>query len=84
MKRLIDVKWQQFGRKGAIINLGLNLLYAIMWTVLAVTSTTDGQNLYLPWSENVWRLVVSIIVCLMTTDEIRRQITGNCILYNHN
>lgn len=76
MKRLIDVKWQQFGRNGAVSNLGLNLLYAILWTILGVTSTTDGDELYLPWSRKAWRLVLSGIVCLMTVDEVRRQITG--------
>jgi uncharacterized membrane protein YhdT len=76
MKRLIDVKWQQFGRKGAVFNLCLNLLYAILWTILAVTSPTEGDQLYFPWSRNAWRLVISVIVCLMTIDEIRKQITG--------
>ncbi|XP_028395796.1 transient receptor potential cation channel subfamily V member 3-like [Dendronephthya gigantea] len=76
MKRLIDVKWQQFGRNGAVSNLGLNLLYAILWTILGVTSTTNGDELYLPWSRKAWRLVLSGVVCLMTIDEVRRQITG--------
>ena len=76
MKRLIDVKWQKFGRQGAVSNLGLNLIYAILWTILAVTSPKDGDELYLPWSRKAWRLVISVVVCLMTIDEIRKQVTG--------
>ena len=76
MKRFIDVKWQQFGRTGAVSNLCFNLLYAIMWTILAVTSPTEGDELYLPWSRKAWRLVISVLLCLMTINEIRKQITG--------
>ena len=76
MKRLIDVKWQKFGRQGAVSSLCLNMLYAILWTILAVTSPLQGDELYLPWSRKAWRLVISGIVCLMTIDEIRRQVTG--------
>ena len=76
MKRLIDVKWQQFGRKGAVSNLSLNLLYALLWTIFAVMSPARGEEFYTPWSRNIWKLVIFGIVCLMTVDEIRRQITG--------
>jgi len=38
--RLIDVRWQQFGRRVAWWNLLLNVLYVVIWTVVAV---------YVPW-----------------------------------
>ena len=82
MKRLIDVKWQQFGRKGAVSNLSLNLLYALLWTIFAVMSPAQGEEFYTPWSRNVWKLVIFGIVCVMTVDEIRKQITGNIHNYN--
>lgn len=81
MQRLILVKWQKFGRLWAITDLAMNLVYAILWSVLAVTSPIDGKELYLPWSEKAWRLAIFVIVCLMTLDEIRRQITGNNVHY---
>ncbi|XP_046860869.1 transient receptor potential channel pyrexia-like isoform X4 [Xenia sp. Carnegie-2017] len=76
MKRLVDVKWQQFGRHEAICNFVINILYAVLWTILAVTSPADANALYLPWLKNSWRIALSMIVCLMTLDEIRRQVTG--------
>jgi len=36
--RLIDVTWNSYGRKAAWINLLINILYVLIWTVFAVIS----------------------------------------------
>lgn len=36
-QRLINVKWEQFGKIGAWLDLVLNTIYAILWTILGVT-----------------------------------------------
>ena len=74
MRRLIGVKWQIYGKWGAILDLVLNLIYTILWTVLAVTLPKHGRDLYIPLKSNVWRLVIVFILILLTLVEIRKQI----------
>ena len=76
MQRLIFIKWQKFGKFGATKDLVINLLYAVLWTVLAVSTPTHGDSFYIPLKANAWRLMISILVCLLTIDEIRKQLTG--------
>ncbi|XP_028408521.1 uncharacterized protein LOC114531074 [Dendronephthya gigantea] len=74
MQRLIGLKWQMYGKWGAILDLVINLVYAILWTVLAVTLPRIGQDLYWPLAEHSWRLVIGILLILFTIMEIRKQI----------
>ena len=76
MQRLIGVKWQMYGKWGAIFDLVINLFYTMLWTVLGITLPKHGRDLYLPLGANSWRLTIGIIVILLTILEIRKQITS--------
>ena len=73
-QRLINVKWEKFGKTGAWMSLILNIIFAILWTVLAVTQPLDASKHYTPLSSNWWRLFVEIVVILLTINEIRVQV----------
>ena len=76
MQRLIGVKWQMYGKWGAIQDLVLNVVYTILWTVLAVTLPIHGRDLYLPIVKNSWRLIIGILLIILTMLEIRKQVIG--------
>ena len=40
MKKFIDVKWEVYGRKGAIIQLGLGVLLVSLWSITSVLNKT--------------------------------------------
>ena len=42
--RLLRIKWNLFGKKGALKLFALNLLYTINWTILGLI--LPGKNLY--------------------------------------
>ena len=73
MQRLIGVKWQMYGKRGAIFDLMINLIYTVLWTVLAVTLPKYGKDLYVPIVPNSWRLIIGIFLILLTLVEIRKQ-----------
>ena len=81
MQRLISVKWKMYGKWGAILDLVINLVYTILWTVLAVTLPKHGRDLYLPVGEKSWRLVIGILLMFLTILEIRKQIIGKINLH---
>ena len=74
MQRLIGVKWKMYGKWGAILDLVINLIYTILWSVLGVTLSKSGKDLYSPLSSNVWRLIIVAIIILLTLVETRKQI----------
>ena len=76
MQRLIAVKWQMYGKWGANLDLIINLVYTVLWTVIAVTLPSYGRELYLPLAENSWRLIIGIFLILFTIVEIRKQIVS--------
>lgn len=66
-QRLIDVKWQQFGRRGVVLQLLVQLFYVFIWTALAVTlHLREDGNFYSPVSKYWWRIVLETIACSMT------------------
>jgi hypothetical protein len=83
MQRLIAVKWQMYGKWGAILDLVVNLVYTILWTVLAVTLPRHGRDLYIPLTTNIWRLFIVGILVLLTLVEIKKQIFSKlgCLLH---
>ena len=76
MQRLIGVKWQMYGKWGAIFDLIINLIYTILWTVLAVTLPKKGEDMYNPLGKNTWRLIIVAILILLTLVEARKQIVS--------
>ncbi|XP_046851856.1 alpha-latrocrustotoxin-Lt1a-like [Xenia sp. Carnegie-2017] len=76
MQRLVGVKWQMYGKFGAVFDLTINLIYTTLWTVLAITLPINGRDLYLPLAQNSWRLIVGIFLFLFTILEIRKQVVN--------
>ena len=58
------------------MDLVLNLMYTILWTVEGVTMPRHGYELYHPPEENIWRLIISGILILCTLMEIKKQVTS--------
>ena len=78
-QRLINVKWEKFGKTGAWMSLIVNIIFAILWTLLAVTQPLDASQHYTPLSSQWWRLSVEIVVILLTINEIRIQVVNTFI-----
>ena len=79
MRRLIAVKWNIYGKKGAILDVVLNLIYTILWTVEGVTLPKYGHELYLPVRKNIARIIISGLIILFTLAEIKRQVLRELI-----
>ena len=74
MQRLISVKWRMYGKWGAIQALVMNLVYTILWSVIGVSLPKTGREMYEPLKENVWRLLIGILLILLTLWEIKIQV----------
>ncbi|XP_046853071.1 transient receptor potential cation channel subfamily V member 3-like [Xenia sp. Carnegie-2017] len=84
IRRLISVKWRVFGKLGGIGALLLNLLYATLWTVLAVTIPTKDKDAYLPLPEKVWRWIIAVLIAVLTIYEIVQQVSGTLKVQKEN
>ncbi len=79
VQRLIDLKWNHYGKSGAIWDLMLNLGYAILWTIFSLALCHRARDLYLPLGSKGWLLGIVIAIVIMTTNEIRKQIKGTAV-----
>lgn len=60
-ERLIEIKWHQFGRRGTILQIFLQVLYVLLCTSLGVTihfGSDAKTNYYWPSSKYWWRIVL--------------------------
>jgi hypothetical protein len=76
VQRLIDLKWEHYGRAGAIWNLMVNLGYAILWTILSLALCHRAKDIYSPLGSRWWLLCIVIVIIIMTGNEIKKHITG--------
>lgn len=74
IQRLIKVKWNYFGKRGAWIQVVVNLFFVLVWTVLGITTPSRAGELYEPIKEKWWRITLSIIGVLMTLNFIRQEV----------
>ena len=74
MRRLISVKWNFYGKRGAVLDLVFNLIYTILWSIVGVTLPRHGKELYLPLKKNILTITIHGLIVLFTLFEIKRQI----------
>lgn len=74
IQRLIAVKWNYFGKRGAWVQVITNLFFVILWTVLGVTSPYKANEFFYPMENKWWRVVLGIIAILMTLNLIRQEV----------
>ena len=73
-QRLITVKWDYFGRRGAWFQAFISFLFVLVWTILGVTLPREPSEFYSPLSATSWRLALGILGVLMTCNEIKREL----------
>ncbi len=65
-QRLLFVKWQQFGKKGSLKLMFLNLFYTLIWTILGILIPREGENFYTPLKTQWWRIILEFIAVSLT------------------
>ncbi|KAK6191478.1 hypothetical protein SNE40_003156 [Patella caerulea] len=68
-RRLIDMMWSKFGAKGAWINLIINFIYIVLWTIIGVAIEYDERYLY-KFPDHWWRIVLLISAVALTVWQI--------------
>ena len=74
MQRLIETKWEKFGKRWAWFDFFVNTMSAITWTIMGVTLPLDNVELYNPLQKTWWRMVLACVALLLTIYEILKQI----------
>lgn len=74
IQRLIAVKWNYFGKRGAWWQVITNLFFVILWTVLGVTTPYKANELFDPIGKKWWRVVIGSLALLMTLNFIRQEV----------
>ena len=72
--RLIQVKWNYFGRTRAWTQLFMNVFLAVVVTTLAVLHPNDVSTYYTPLTQYWWRIVLESFAVLLTFNEIKNEI----------
>ena len=76
MQRLIDNKWNYFGRRATLLDLCFYIVFNILWTAMSMLTPPTGKELYDPLSENAWRLVLLLVIGMMIIYQVARQLKG--------
>lgn len=78
--KLIQMKWELFGKMNALVVLAINIIYTLLWTAIGVTLPQDHKEpFYTPLKEKWWRLLIEVIGALMTLAFIVR--VCNCTFF---
>ncbi|XP_012558139.2 uncharacterized protein LOC100201978 isoform X1 [Hydra vulgaris] len=61
--QLITIKWNLFGRMYSMVDVVINFLYTLLWTVIGITLPKGETNnsFYTPFSVNWWRITLELI-----------------------
>ena len=65
-QKLLDVKWDLFGKWGTFGLVAINLIYTLIWTILGILLPRHGENYYTPMSSNWWRMLLELFGLLLT------------------
>jgi len=66
-KRLLEVKWDQFGWSGTVKMIFIHALFVLLWTALGVTlHLREDFEYYNPPNVYWWRIVLETLACMMT------------------
>lgn len=66
-KRLLQVKWSNFAHRKHCINLLLQLLFVVLWSIVGVTTPADSTREYSkPIAEVWWRIVLETFAVFIT------------------
>ncbi|XP_076599549.1 transient receptor potential cation channel subfamily A member 1, partial [Chaetodon auriga] len=73
--KLIQVKWQLYGRLGAWLLLILNFLFNVSWTTVAISVSVhrDSPDRYI-LPQDWWRVLFVVLALLLTLEEVLREI----------
>ena len=80
MQRLVDMKWNQYGKYWTFLDLTVNLVYAILFTIFAVKTPNVGEELYLPLSDKAWRIFLGLVLILLNTYMMYLQVRGMLVV----
>ena len=81
MHRLIHNKWMYFGRTATILDLCFHIVFIILWTTMSMLTPPTGQELYDPLSQNAWRVVLGLVICIMIIYKIGMQVRGRFYMF---
>ncbi|XP_072170292.1 uncharacterized protein [Diadema setosum] len=66
-RQLVEVKWDKFGKRGAIKQMIFNLIFILMWSILGVSLENPFEYSF---PEDIWRLVLEICGVALTVYQI--------------
>ncbi|KAG1941629.1 transient receptor potential channel pyrexia [Pimephales promelas] len=72
--KLITVKWNLYGRRGAWILLLFNFLFIVSWTTVAISVSVrpNGDRYKLP--EDWWRVLLVVLALVLTVGAVYREV----------
>ena len=65
MQRLIEAKWNWFGKIGACVHFAINLFFCITWTVLLCTLPDNVNKLHSSLPQDSYHIVLEVLVVLI-------------------
>lgn len=74
MQRLIQIKWDQYGRFSNMYQLIFHTIFGIAWTAVALGTPENSDNLYKDITAKIWRITLGVMIILMTVYDIGMQI----------
>lgn len=64
---LIQLKWNLFGKKHALLFLAINFIYTLIWTAIGITiPKKETVSYYSPVNKHWWRVALEVVGCTMT------------------
>ncbi|XP_067467009.1 transient receptor potential cation channel subfamily A member 1 [Thunnus thynnus] len=73
--KLIQVKWELYGRLGAWLLLILNFLFNVAWTTVAISVSVHRESTQrYVFPEDWWRVLLVVLALLVTLEEVLREL----------